>query len=221
MKTTLTVLMEPVALILIAVLVGMGILARAHGARRVLLACAPVLGVYLVFATPIGANALIKPLEDRARVATAACAQPADRDVIVLLSGGARGGAHSAQDTATLQLASFRRAIGAVDRGLQVANSTLLISGGGGSAVPEADILRSLAVRLGFPAERIVVENASGTTAESAKAVHKMADEFRQSRIEPGRADSQRRADVAGNHGATVAGAPDGTRSRGSLITRC
>jgi uncharacterized SAM-binding protein YcdF (DUF218 family) len=184
MKTFLTLLFEPTALVLLALVAGMSLIAPRLGVTRLMLAFLPVLLVYLIFATPAGANALLAPLESRAARPTPACGHPADRDLVVLLSGGAHLGARSSADIGMLTLASFRRTVAAVDFGLQVPGSRLLISGGAAAGVPEARILRSLAARLGFPADRLIVEDRSRTTAESATAVRRIADRLGATRVE-------------------------------------
>jgi uncharacterized SAM-binding protein YcdF (DUF218 family) len=159
-------LVEPVALI------GWLLLGAAlwyGGPRRraavMLLGC---LLLYLAFATPLGANALLRPLENHTVVPPACSVAPA---VIVVLAGGAHGAAESARDLASLSEASFRRAAAAADLALAEPQALLLVAGRGVSVIGEARLMAALIERLGIAPERIVVENESRTTAASAAAI--------------------------------------------------
>jgi uncharacterized SAM-binding protein YcdF (DUF218 family) len=168
---TATLLTEPVALILFACIASLWLMARARHRIGRTLAILPAILAFLIFATPMGASALLTPLERSATQAAAACSPMGGRSLIVVLAGGASGGSESPSEIERLQLASFRRMVRAVDLSLSAPDSWLLISGTGRGTAREDQLLKSLALHLGYPSERLLVEGTSRDTFESARAV--------------------------------------------------
>ena len=200
LKTVLSLLSEPLGLLLLAVLAGGLLSLRRYGWRSAAVIWAPVFVVLFGLATPLGANALIKPLEERAAAASLECPAAApSRTLVILLAGGFEGPYPDSDEIESLQIASFRRSIGAVQRMAQLTDAKLLISGG------EARVLRAFVERLGLDADRIVIENRSMTTAASATAMHAVIDGYQPARIElittamhmPRALASMRRAGIA------------------------
>lgn len=123
--------------------------------------------VYFTFASPIGANTLVGLLEEAA-TPSADCAQPSGASVFFVLAGGMTGEPASEKDYVRLKLASLRRVLGAARLARELPDSLLIMSGGAGRAVREADLMGSLAVTLGIGRDRIMVERESTSTYESA-----------------------------------------------------
>ena len=100
------------------------------------------------------------------------CHQPHRGSTYVILTGGVSGRARQPSDVALLSQASYRRIVAAIDFASQSPGSHLLISGGRPSGlVKEALVARELALRLGWPAERLSTEAASVDTYTSAVEV--------------------------------------------------
>lgn len=128
---------------------------------------------YFAVATPLGANLLVGALEGAASRAPAGCAaQPPG--VIVVLAGGVSGRPASSADVGSLQLATFRRVLEALRLARGWPDVPVVLSGGSGERVREADLMASLATALGLPASRLVLERESRTTAEGAVNVARL-----------------------------------------------
>lgn len=102
----------------------------------------------------------------------AECRHPAAAEQYVILVGGATGSARSADELHRLERATFQRLV----YGLQLASassaSTVLISGGAEVGLTnEARIAEQFALRFGWPAARLGVEEASTDTWTSAVEV--------------------------------------------------
>jgi uncharacterized SAM-binding protein YcdF (DUF218 family) len=76
---------------------------------------------------------------------------------------------------ARLKEASFRRTIAAAALVTTGGETTLIVSGGAGGRTTEAQLMRDLAVALGVPSERVVVEAESRSTRDSASHVADLA----------------------------------------------
>ncbi|MEJ2107800.1 MAG: YdcF family protein [Acidiferrobacteraceae bacterium] len=126
--------------------------------------------IYFVISTPITTNMLVGVLE-QADTEGRACGAPTANSVIVVLAGGVLGSPRSADDYERLQVASLRRTMAGVRLALLAPGSRLLLSGGAGHRAREADLMRTLALDMGMPAKRIVLDRNSRSTYESAKAV--------------------------------------------------
>ena len=137
--------------------------------RRTLAVSATVVVVLIYLAcTPLVANAFLAPLQAQARRDAARCGPPPAGTVFIVLAGGVDGEPDSARDVTELQLASLRRTIAATRIALRVPRATLLMSGGEGGRWREANLMDTLAQRLGFPAARILRDRDARTTFQSA-----------------------------------------------------
>jgi uncharacterized SAM-binding protein YcdF (DUF218 family) len=132
---------------------------------------AGMLLVYLAFATPLGGNALLRPLENAAREAAAQClaAGPPPSTAIVL-AGGVDAGASQPGDYQFLTEGSLRRSIAAAHWARADDSRRLLVSGGYGN-VPEAVLMSRMLADLGIDASRISADSASTTTAQSGRNI--------------------------------------------------
>jgi len=169
------VLFEPVALLGWAML-ALSALAwrRSTAGNRGLFALAGGLSVaYFWFASPLGANLMVGALEHGV-FAVRECAPGDGARVYVVLAGGKTGTPESDADVAHLQEAGFRRTVEGATLARTDAGSLLVLAGGSGESVTEADLMRHLALRLGVSAERIRVERSSGNTHESAVGVARL-----------------------------------------------
>jgi uncharacterized SAM-binding protein YcdF (DUF218 family) len=165
-------LLEPAALLGWLLLVLLVVLWRG---RRVVWPRRLTTGLVLLYwllASPLGANALLAPLERQALEAAQACqkGRGAELEWGILLAGGASDGARSEEDYAHLQQASFRRLIGAAQWVKTDPGRRLLVSGGAGS-VPEAVLMGRLLRDLGVPREALLLESQTRTTSTGAAAV--------------------------------------------------
>jgi uncharacterized SAM-binding protein YcdF (DUF218 family) len=157
---------------------------RTTPARRRRKAARPwvaMLLVYLAFATPLGGNALLLPLENRARQAAAACqAEGPAPALAIVLAGGVDTGASTAGDYQFLSEASLRRSIVAAQWARAEPARRLLLSGGYGD-VAEAVLMARLLEELGIAPQRITIDSRSINTAQSG---HNIARQLRERQIE-------------------------------------
>lgn len=133
--------------------------------------------LFFAAATPLGANLAARALEGGGPPAAGACAEPAPRCAIVVLAGGMSGTPASSDEVASLQLASVRRVIEGVRLAATAPEATLILAGGGGGTVREADLMARLATALGLPPARLLLERESRTTAEGARNVARLLAE--------------------------------------------
>ncbi len=165
-------LLEPTALLgwlLLAALVVVWRGRRPAWGRGLLTALALL---FWLLASPLGANALLAPLERRAAEAAQVCQKGAATELEwgILLAGGVSEGARSEEDYAFLQQSSFRRLMVAAQWLKADPAHRLLVSGGAGS-VPEAVLMGRLLRDLGVPAQALLLESQTRTTSEGATAV--------------------------------------------------
>lgn len=167
LKYTLELLLSPVGatccgLIALTVLVSV----RPHRLMlRVLVYATTV--VFLLASMPLTANLALGVLERKAS-AEKVCPAPPSGSVLVVLAGGVNGNPTDTNDVAALKASSLRRTLSAVQLAQQVPASMLLISGGWGKTVREADLMGTLARQMGFPSARIELDTLSRTTYQSA-----------------------------------------------------
>jgi uncharacterized SAM-binding protein YcdF (DUF218 family) len=163
-------LIQPVALIGAALLVlsWLSLRHRPRGSACVLTVALTIL--YFAVATPLGANLALGVLEHRA-TPDPACNAPSRGSVVVVLAGGMSGSPRNAEDYSRLQEASLRRTIEGVRLASRTVDSRLLLAGGSGGNVREADLMGALARAHGFPVQRLILERESRTTFESARAI--------------------------------------------------
>jgi uncharacterized SAM-binding protein YcdF (DUF218 family) len=170
----LELLSAPVALVAWGLLALVALSRRGDAsaaARRVSLAVAVL---YLAAAMPHVANRTVAALEDAPVPAARGCSDPAAPRAIVVLAGGMSGTPATSDDIASLHLATVRRVVGAARLARASPEATLLLAGGGGELVREADVMASLATALGVPLPRLILERESRTTAEAAANVARL-----------------------------------------------
>ena len=143
---------------------------------RIRVASLAALALFGCISLPYTANLALGHLEDRSRELQAGCGAPPDRSVFIVLAGGIRDSESRTPHVEQLSGDSLRRLIGAEHIAARVRDSELLLSGGAGTQWKEADLMRQLALRLGFPAARILIDRDSHTTLESAFAVRHLIE---------------------------------------------
>ena len=169
-KLLLNILLPPGSLLLL-MLSGFILLRWHRNAGRALIAAGMVL-LYGLSLDPV-ADRLIRPLEAFYRPLSEG---PVKADAIVVLGGGSRDLSWVPKEP-ELSRGSLERLVEAV----QLARKhhlPLVMSGGSGDPKPgtvlEADVMADVAMKLGFPAKDIVIENRSRNTWENAEAVQKL-----------------------------------------------
>lgn len=166
----LEILFQPVALVAWGLL-GIIFLSRRaarQGVRGLFPLSVAVFATYWWFASPLGANIMVGALEADAP-STEVCNAP--RPVYVVLAGGKRGTPDGEEDVARLKGASFRRTFEGARLARANPQSLLVLAGGIGGTVTEADLMRHLAITLGVEPATIVIERKSENTYESAVGV--------------------------------------------------
>lgn len=123
--------------------------------------------LYGVTTSPFIADMAIGRLQDIAR-RDATCPPPPPGATLVVLAGGIDDDTSDVEDFNALQSQSIRRLLAALRLGNQTPGSTLLLSGGSGDPLKEADVMRAMAIQFGFPAGRIIIDTRSQTTYQSA-----------------------------------------------------
>ena len=129
---------------------------------------AAVLALWWCMSAPVPAGLTLGHLEHVARREAAACEPPPAGSMFIVLAGGVREPGHANDPVVYLSAASLRRTLAAERIASRVPSSILLFSGAHGAPMTEADRMRELALRLGFPATRILTDSVSLTTYESA-----------------------------------------------------
>lgn len=179
MTPEIEVLVEPVALLGWSLLLGVLLTAGKCGIRATLLPGLPLLFLYALFTTPLGANSLVRPLEHTAQQAAAACPDPAAGALVIVLAGGldARG---PMLDPERLQQDSLRRVLHATELAGRAEAALILLSGGSGTPDVESDVLAEFAQRLGVSRDRLIIDRQPTNTHESALSSAKFAAEYPQ-----------------------------------------
>jgi uncharacterized SAM-binding protein YcdF (DUF218 family) len=170
---SLLLLFEPVALLSWGMIALALVALRSSAMQRWLVAIYG--GIYLLFATPVGANVMVWPLETAAARAAADCHPEASPALFVILAGGSAEGALNSGDLQFLREPSYRRLLYALQLVRTLPDFHLLLSGGFGDRVKEADMLASLAAETGIPPERISLDRVSKNTADSAREAARLA----------------------------------------------
>lgn len=132
--------------------------------------CSGITAFFMLAACPFVANQLQRQLEDQALV-EAKCAPPPPGSVFVVLAGGIDRSTADKDDVLRLSNDSLRRMVAGVLIAETVPESVIVLSGGTGNRVREADLMRSLALTLGMPSARLLLERESRTTYENAVRV--------------------------------------------------
>jgi len=163
-------LLSPLSYLLLAVLLAL-LARRLLPRRRGTWVLPSVLGVVsLVLMTPLGANWLVRGLEQQVLRVEAACAAQPPTTIVVLGGGFDRRPLDDA-DAESLTAPSLRRVIGAVQLWQRQPDAHLVMAGGGNFAVAEADAMGRLAQQLGVPADRLRLETRSTSTFENLARV--------------------------------------------------
>jgi len=123
--------------------------------------------------SPLGANLVVGALE-RPGTGGVDCNPAAVNGVVIVLAGGMSGLPSSTEEFSRLHEPTLRRTIEGVHLAAGASDSRLIMSGGAGGEVREADLMAGFARALGFPGPRIQLERTSETTHESAQAVAAM-----------------------------------------------
>jgi uncharacterized SAM-binding protein YcdF (DUF218 family) len=174
-----TTFLGPVALICWA-LIALAVLlwrARVPAAARWL--CVAITAFVMVTGCPYVANKLLRRLEKDPDILRAQCAPPAPGSVLVVLAGGLDRAAADVGDLARLSEESFRRTVAGVRLAKEVPDSLLLMSGGLGGQVREADLMGTLAVALGMPESRLLLEREARSTYQNAMRLKPLIEGFK------------------------------------------
>ena len=129
---------------------------------------------YWFVATPFGANLLLRPVAPAfVRIETRDAA--GGRDTVVLLGGGIATATVGGETAGVPTAASLLRALESA-RVFKIIGARLLIASGGmprpaRATMSESALLRRLVIEAGVPADRVVEESRSTTTAEQARDV--------------------------------------------------
>lgn len=123
----------------------------------------------IVLMTPIGSEALARSLAARIPPVSA-CVAPQPTTVVVL-AGGFDYSPRSPDDFGALRSVSLQRLFAGVALWRRIPDAHLVVAGGGGALVREADLMANLAVQLGVPAASIELDDRSHNTWENARNV--------------------------------------------------
>ncbi len=167
-------LLAPAALILWALLARLA-WGRRAGTRAGLALAAVATVAYVAVATPLGASPLLLLLEHW-HTPTGRCESVPPDSLVIVLAGGIDADALSADDTSRLSDHTLRRVITAARVASQVPSARFILSGGGGTAIREADLMRTLMIDLGVNRERLEVERESRNTWENAWETSRLID---------------------------------------------
>lgn len=119
--------------------------------------------------TPIGANALARALEARIPPASE-CGAPQPTTVVVL-AGGFDYSPRAPDDFGALRSVSLQRLFAGVALWRRIPDARLVVAGGGGGRIREAELMANLAVQLGVPAAAMELDDRSRNTWENARNV--------------------------------------------------
>ncbi|MCE5325259.1 MAG: YdcF family protein [Planctomycetaceae bacterium] len=167
-------LVLPLSVILIAMIVGLVLTRRANAekrrrfrAGRILLIAAAAL-LYLLSIPPV-ADLLVRPLESGYPRSDAAALQGVQ--AVVVLTGGA-GQANALRPEAAPGGVSLARIIHGVEVFRASGAQHLVITGAApDQAVSEAATMKAVAIKMGVPTDKIVLEEKATSTAEHAPRV--------------------------------------------------
>ncbi len=167
-------LLPPASLPIGLLLSGVLALLRFWRTAKVVALLAIAQGIFLIL--PPVADALIAPLEQEARV-SAQRAKPCCYSAIVLLGGGIFPASPPAMPSAHLVNGADRTVYAAELFHQQIA-PRIIASGGRPSRAPdeqtEADAMKAMLMRLGVPADAVVLEDRSLNTLENIAFVHRI-----------------------------------------------
>jgi uncharacterized SAM-binding protein YcdF (DUF218 family) len=162
-RHTIEALVSPFFLALLCVIIALYFSWQIVWARRLLL-----LGImlFILFSTAFFPALLTKKLES---IYPPIAYVDQSIKTIVVLSGGQADEASQPADI-VLNSASIKRLLTAIRLWKAIPESTLLLSGGGYKRqIPEAELLKNLAIQCGVPLLNIKIENQSLNTADQAR----------------------------------------------------
>lgn len=172
-KKILGSLLKPLPLSLLIALIGWYLLWFSH--RRKLGSIA--IGISLLLAigssTPIIANGLIKPLEQRypAIIDTT----PYDSVEYIVVLGGGHNVDSDRPISDHLGRSSTKRLLEGIRLHQQIPSAKLVLSGGAVYGIHrEADTMAAMVKALGLSLDRMIIENTTRDTAEQASAISKL-----------------------------------------------
>lgn len=164
--TWFTVLLEPLALITWGLLILLVLCYRKKD-WEMLSTVSVVLIILFIFASPFTANLILEQLE-MTHKDQSSCVTDKKNIVIVILAGGMnRSNSESAQIEA-LHIASIRRALATARLANKTLKPYLIVTGGSGGTVKEADLISRLLIHLGVDQNRIIKELTAKNTYENA-----------------------------------------------------
>jgi uncharacterized SAM-binding protein YcdF (DUF218 family) len=166
----------PIGLLVIAFIVISFLVLKYNNRKLHAWSLGSVAFLILLFFTPLGANFLVKLLENPALLDSyqANCLPGSSAPTVVILAGGLVKHPSNKNDISSLSKASIDRVSEGLNFAKMLGNPKIIIAGGNGWPDKEADIMISLAKMLGFPANRLTSEDLSHTTYESAINIKKM-----------------------------------------------
>lgn len=119
--------------------------------------------------TPLGATLLARAVAMRAPPARM-CAGPRP-GMVVVLGAGFEHAANSPDDYGALHEAGLQRVFTAVALWKKLPGARLVVAGGAGWNIREAEPMANLAMQLGVPPEAVEIENRSRNTWQNARNV--------------------------------------------------
>ena len=168
LRLWLEALVEPVALLTWGLLLLNAMLWRRPASARTRLVAVLLLGLDLLVSLPLVVNPAMGLMQQAAH-RESPCAPPPPDSVLIVLTGGMIRQPRAADDFGALSGDSLRRILGAASLAAVTPRSKLVITGGGGTRYPEAEIMGRLAQAMGIPPSRIELELHSHTTMDNAR----------------------------------------------------
>lgn len=167
----LTLLLSPATLLFVGLLLLAWWLRRSRQ-RALCLFAAGICMAYYIAAAPVTGTVFGRIW---ATANDAACSRPPAGSTVVILTGGATGSARSASEVWRLDQETSRRIAYGLDVAARTPGAEVLVSGGAEVGLTnEARIAEQLVLRMGWPADRLRIEDTSRDTYTSARDVAPM-----------------------------------------------
>ncbi len=170
----ISIALEPTALFAWGIIVTAIMLWRHYKSINQLITVTAFLAVYLILATPLGANRLVNIIETRNNETNC---KIENQEAIIVLAGGIYGDPDSEDEVWRLKEDSYRRALLGIKLAKEYSKTKIIFSGGYGGAIREADLMKYLAIQNGISKTRIYLDRISKNTYESAEAIAEMVEE--------------------------------------------